>query len=228
MIHFATPCYGGQIMETCFQGYIQWTIMALQNGPIPFTIDTLSNESNINRGRNSLAAKFLAGDSTHIMFIYADIQWRPEHVIKLMKADKEMVGGIYPAKTIPVKHVVNMIDNGETDHDNDLIEVGTMGTGFLLIKRSVFEAMIDNGATKYNDDIGLGEQFEDYQYDFFNCTIDSNGRYLTEDWSFCRKWRELGGKIWADLSIDLGHVGYHRFMPDVDLMKKEAYNNGTD
>ena len=60
MIHFATPCYGGQITETCFQGYIQWTIMALQNGPIPFTIDTLSNESNINRGRNSLAAKFLA------------------------------------------------------------------------------------------------------------------------------------------------------------------------
>ena len=227
MIHFATPCYGGQITETCFQGYIQWTIMALQNGPIPFTIDTLSNESNINRGRNSLAAKFLAGDSTHLMFIDADIQWCPEHVVKLMKADKEMVGGIYPAKTIPVKHVVNMIDNAETDLDSDLIEVGTMGTGFLLIKRSVFETMIDNGATKYNDDIGLGSEFDDYQYDFFNCTIDSSGRYLTEDWSFCRKWRELGGKIWADLSIDLGHVGYHRFMPDIDSMKKEVYKNGN-
>ena len=34
------------------------------------------------------------------------------------------------------------------------------------------------------------------------------GRYLTEDWSFCRRWRELGGTIWADTSIKLVHVGY--------------------
>ena len=49
MIHFATPCYGGQITETCFQGYIQWTIMALQNGTVAFAFDTLRNDSNNKR-----------------------------------------------------------------------------------------------------------------------------------------------------------------------------------
>jgi len=152
------------------------------------------------------------------MFVDADIMWFPQQVLKLLSADKDVVGGIYPQKTIPPKMVVNTIDNG--GKEGDLLEVGTIGTGFLLIKRTVFEQMIEMGAKKYTDDIGLDE-FNDYQYDFFNCTIDSEGRYLTEDWSFCRRWRQLGGKIWADTSIELGHVGYHRFMPDVQSLRKE-------
>jgi len=218
MIHFCTPCYGGQISEVTFQGYLQWTIMAMQND-IPFKVDTLSNESNINRGRNSCAAKFLAGPCSHLMFIDADIQWRPEQVVKLASADKEIIGGIYPQKSIPPRMVVNTIPDAE--REGDLLEVGTMGTGFLLIKRSVFEKMIEDGAPKYTDDIGLGDEFQDFQYDFFNCSIDAQGRYLTEDWSFCYNWRSAGGKIWADTSIDLGHVGYHRFTPDMQAFRKE-------
>jgi len=112
MIHFCTPCYGGQISEVTFQGYLQWTIMAMQND-IPFKVDTLSNESNINRGRNSCAAKFLAGPCSHLMFIDADIQWRPEQVVKLASADKEIIGGIYPQKSIPPRMVVNTIPDAE-------------------------------------------------------------------------------------------------------------------
>ena len=95
--------------------------------------------------------------------------------------------------------VVNTIDNGKVE--GDLIEVGTLGTGFMLVKRRVFEQMIENGATPYVDDIGLNDKENSNQYDFFQCTIDSQGRYLTEDWSFCRRWRQLGGQIWADKTI---------------------------
>jgi len=113
--------------------------------------------------------------------------------------------------------VVNTLNNGE--HEGDLIEVGTLGTGFMLIKRSVFEKMIEEGATPYVDAIGLSPEENANQYDFFQCTIDSKGRYLTEDWSFCRRWRQLGGKIWADTKIALAHVGYYRFQPDLGAMK---------
>lgn len=215
-VHFFTPCYGGQISEVTFSGYLQFTIMGMQN-ELAFQIDTLSNESNVNRARNSCAAKFLSGDATHLMFVDADIQWSPDSVIKLMQADKDIVGGIYPQKTLPPKMVVNTIDNGE--REGDLVEVGTIGTGFMLIKRNVFERMIQEGATKYTDAIGLSDVENDHQYDFFNCTIDSQGRYLTEDWSFCRRWRQLGGKIWADTSIPLAHVGYHRFLPDMESLR---------
>ena len=212
-IHFMTPCYGGQITEVCFSSYLQWTILAMNNG-LNFTIDTLSNESNVNRARNSCAAKFLAGDATHLMFVDADIQFRAEDIVKLVSHDKDIVGGIYPQKTLPPKMVVNTLKNGK--REGDLIEVGTLGTGFMLVKRIVFEAMIEEGAQKYTDAIGLSSVENDNQYDFFNCTIDSNGRYLTEDWSFCRRWRQLGGQIWADTTIPLVHVGYHRFYPDME------------
>ena len=212
-LHFMTPCYGGQITEVCFSSYLQWTILAMKNN-LNFVVARLSNESNVNRARNSCAAKFLAGDATHLMFVDADIQFRAEDIVKLVAHDKDIVGGIYPQKTLPPKMVVNTLDNGA--REGDLVEVGTLGTGFMLIKRSVFEQMIAQGAQKYTDAIGLTSAENDNQYDFFNCTIDSQGRYLTEDWSFCRRWRELGGTIWADTSIPLVHVGYHRFYPAME------------
>lgn len=215
-IHFLTPCYGGNITEVCFSSYLGFTIMAMQNG-INFQIDTLSNESNVNRARNSCAAKFLSGDCSHLMFVDADIQFNPQDIVKLVNHDKDIVGGIYPQKTLPPKMVVNTLNNSE--QQGDLIEVGTLGTGFMLIKRSVFEKMIEEGATPYVDAIGLSPEENANQYDFFQCTIDSKGRYLTEDWSFCRRWRQLGGKIWADTKIALAHVGYYRFQPDLGAMK---------
>ena len=215
-IHFMTPCYGGQITEVCFSSYLQWTIFALQN-KLDFQIDTLSNESNVNRARNSCAAKFLSGDATHLMFVDADIQFNPRDIARLVEHDKDIVGGIYPQKTLPPKMVVNTLDNSK--QEGNLLEVGTLGTGFMLVKRGVFEQMIAAGATPYSDDIGLSDTENNNQYDFFNCTIDSNGRYLTEDWSFCRKWRELGGAIWADTTVALAHVGYYRFQPDMGAIK---------
>lgn len=218
-IHFLTPCYGGNITEVCFSSYLGFTIMAMQNN-INFQIDTLSNESNVNRARNSCAAKFLSGDCTHLMFVDADIQFDPKDIVKLINHNKDIVGGIYPQKTLPPKMVVNTIDNAKTE--GDLIEVGTLGTGFMLVKRRVFEEMIAHGATPYVDDIGLTQEENSNQYDFFQCTIDSKGRYLTEDWSFCRRWRELGGSIWADKTIGLTHVGYFRFPPDMEQLNGKS------
>ncbi len=218
-IHFLTPCYGGNITEVCFSSYLGFTIMAMQNN-INFQIDTLSNESNVNRARNSCAAKFLSGDCTHLMFVDADIQFNPQDIVKLINHDKDIVGGIYPQKTLPPKMVVNTLNNGE--QQGDLIEVGTLGTGFMLIKRRVFEKMIEEGATPYVDAIGLSPEENANQYDFFQCTIDSKGRYLTEDWSFCRRWRQLGGKIWADKTIGLTHVGYFRFPPDLEQLNGKS------
>lgn len=217
-IHFCTPCYGGQISEVTFSSYINFTVFAMQNG-INFQLDTLSNESNINRGRNSLAAKFLGSDCSHLMFVDSDIQFSNIDIVKLVNHDLDVVGGLYPQKTLPTKYVVNTVQDSETR--GDLVEVDTIGTGFMMIKRSVFEKMISSGvAQKYRDNIGLGHEFDEFTHNFFPTQIDEQGNYLTEDWAFCRNWRALGGKIWADTSIVLTHVGYHRFAGSIDELRK--------
>src|SRR5262249_21777665 len=51
---------------------------------------------------------------------------------------------------------------------------------------------------------------------FFDCMVDpDSGRYLSEDYAFCRRWRDMGGKVWVDLNCKLTHMGQHLFGGDL-------------
>lgn len=219
-IHFCTPCYGGQILEGCFSSYLRFSILATKYG-IPFSVDTLINESLVSRARNSLVAKFLANPSaTHLMFVDADITFTPDDILRLVLHDKGVVCGAYPMKTTPIKYVMNIIENAA--HEDPLYEVNTSGTGFMLIKREVIEHMIEKmPELKYKDSVGLGEQYEPHMYALFDTMIDEHQHYLSEDWTFCKRAREVcNTRIWVDTSIKLDHNGYYKFQGDTDEIKK--------
>jgi hypothetical protein len=210
-IHFCTPCYGGNIMESCFSSYLRFSMLAMKHN-IPFSVDTMVNESLVSRARNNLVAKFLANPAaTHLMFIDADIKWEPESVLRLLLHDKGVVCGAYPMKTEPIRYVLNILPNAR--HHPPLYEVNTSGTGFMLIKREVIEELAKiMPETKYRDSLNLGEQYEPHMYALFDTIIDENGHYLSEDWTFCKRVREkLGKPVWIDTEISLDHVGTHRF-----------------
>ena len=102
-VHFCIPCYGGMITEQTFMSFIKWGNTAKQLG-IEWAIETMNNESLISRGRNTLTAKFLNNpESTHLMFIDADIGWEPWHVLAMLDRDVDIIGGLYPMKTLPIK-----------------------------------------------------------------------------------------------------------------------------
>jgi hypothetical protein len=47
----------------------------------------------------------------------------------------------------------------------------------------------------------------------FDCIIDhETGAYLSEDYSFCRRWRQIGGEIWIDGASNLTHTGPYEFV----------------
>lgn len=102
---------------------------------------------------------------------------------------------------------------------NGLIEVLDAGTGFMLIKRGVLEQMITafpeikyvRDMTSLNAD-GSIDRTTDTQYALFDGSIDEESRrYLSEDYTFCRRWQKIGGRIWTDPEIVLNHVGTHVF-----------------
>ena len=219
-IHFCTPCYGGNIMESCFSSYLRFSMLAMKHN-IPFSVDTMVNESLVSRARNNLVAKFLANPAaTHLMFIDADIKWEPESVLRLLLHDKGVVCGAYPMKTEPIRYVLNILPNAR--HHPPLYEVNTSGTGFMLIKREVIEELAKiMPETKYRDSLNLGEQYEPHMYALFNTIIDENGHYLSEDWTFCKRVREkLGKPVWIDTEISLDHVGTHRFKGNSEYLRE--------
>lgn len=176
------------------------------------------NESLIPRGRNNLMAKMMSNQaSTHFMFIDADIRFQPESILQMIAYDKEVIGGLYPKKSLPINYVINL--KPQVTVQGDIYTVDTMGTGFLLFKRSVYEKLIKaHPETKYVDDIGLGKQFEPMMYAIFDCVIDHRGHYLSEDWTFCRRWQAIGGEIWAHSKTLLNHVGHYEFQGDISKL----------
>jgi len=209
-VHICMPCYGGMLTESCFMSYIKWANTARQLG-IDWTMETMTNESLISRARNTLTAKFLANpDSTHLMFIDADIGWEPWHLLVLLNRDVDVIGGLYPMKSLPVKWCVNGFDGAEVGPDG-LQEVTKTGTGFLLMKRHIFEKLNAHPAVKpFNSDIGLPPELNVYMKTYFDTAVREN-RYYSEDWTFCENWRDLGGKVWVDKRVLLRHTGTYVF-----------------
>jgi len=209
-VHIAMPCYGGMLTESTFMSFIKWANTARQLG-IEWTLETMVNESLISRARNTLVAKFLdMPDATHLFFVDADIGWEPWHLLVLINRDVDVIGGLYPMKTMPIKWVVNGFEGAEEGPDG-LQEVSKAGTGFLLIKRHVFEKMNSHPAVKqYKNDIGLDPKYDQYLKTYFDTAVRQN-RYYSEDWTFCENWRDIGGKIWMDKRVLLRHSGSYVF-----------------
>lgn len=208
--HIAMPCYGGMLTESTFMSFIKFGNTARQLG-IDWTLETMVNESLISRARNTLTAKFLhQKESTHLMFIDADIGWEAWHLLSLLNHDKDMIGGLYPMKTMPIKWVVNGFDGAESG-ENGLQEVSKAGTGFLLTKRNVFEKLATHPAVKsYKNDIGLDPVYDQYLRTYWDTAV-RQGRYYSEDWTACENWRDIGGRIWVDKRILLRHSGSYVF-----------------
>ena len=209
-VHICMPCYGGMLTESTFMSYIKWANTCRQLG-IDWTMETMTNESLIIRARNTLTSKFLHNkDSTHLMFIDADIGWEPWHLLVMLNRDVDVIGGLYPMKSLPVKWCVNGFEGAEEGTDG-LQEVSKTGTGFMLIKRGVFEKLNAHPATKpFMNDIGLPPELNPHMKTYFDTAVREN-RYYSEDWTFCENWRDLGGKVWVDKRVLLKHTGTYVF-----------------
>jgi hypothetical protein len=213
-LHIGIPCYGGMVSEPTMTSFLRFILLAQQAG-LNWSLDTMVNESLVTRARNNLMAKMMTNtQATHFMFIDADIRFQPESILQMIACDKEVIGGLYPKKALPVNYVINL--KPETKIQGDIFTVDTTGTGFVLFKRSVYEKMIARyPQTKYVDDVGLGKQYEPMMYSIFDCEIDARGHYLSEDWLFCRRWQDMGGEIWVHSKVLLNHIGHFEFQGDL-------------
>jgi hypothetical protein len=105
-LYILTPCYGGQ----CFVNYVHClmaTFDLFRKLGIEIKIEFCKNDSLVSRARNNLVARAMHNPKmTHFIFIDADISWDPMDIVKLILADKQLVGGIYPLKHYEWKDLV--------------------------------------------------------------------------------------------------------------------------
>src|ERR1700689_1537359 len=100
LVVVGTPCFGGLVTQDYTMSLLQLTALAPQAG-FDVAVVMLGNDALITRGRSAIVAKFLDNPATtHLLFIDADICFTPEHVLRLLRLDKDFVAGLYPAKII--------------------------------------------------------------------------------------------------------------------------------
>ena len=97
--------------------------------------------------------------------------------------------------------------------ENGVIKLHDGATGFMMIKREAVDKMIAAyPELNYNNDLNTPPDLQDFFYAFFDTMIDpKDKRYLSEDYTFSRRWQDIGGDIWLDPTISLNHYGSFNF-----------------
>ena len=233
-----TPAYGG-LVTTLYVASLLKLQKAAAERRLNLTILMPSGDALITRARNTIVTQFLDDPAaTHLLFIDADIGFEPQAVFRLLESGADVAGGVYPTKKIDWARVKAMaaagIERLESAALSYVIEykdpkaigvrdgftpVRYAGTGFLMIRRAVFTRLMErHPELKFerqheSPDPGAGSP---HRYALFDCMIDpATKTYLSEDFSFCKRWTDMGGDIWVDLTSKLTHTGPLTFQGDV-------------
>ena len=60
----------------------------------------------------------------------------------------------------------------------------------------------------YISDSDYKREDKGLHYRFFDCMVDPESkRYLSEDYTFCRLWQQIGGEVYVDVQSNLTHQG---------------------
>ncbi len=224
-----TPCYGGQVTSAYFSSILKLQ-EACQREGIPLTLLMPDGGDLVQKARQEIVVSFMEiQGATHLFFIDSDIAFETEQAFRLLRFNTDVAAATYPLKNVDWVKVKTAAQAGHEKLEsaglryvletaqppqvrNGFVRALSTGTGFFLVKRSVFTSMM----TQYPElRYSRGSAYPKtgpWAYAFFNCQIDGkDGPYLSEDYSFCRLWTRMGGEIWVDLESRLNHLGQSVF-----------------
>lgn len=214
-LHLATPCYGGQAHVVYMRSLLALRPACAARG-ITLWPDIGGGEALIGRGRGAYLAKFLRSQATHLLFVDADVGFPPQAVFRLLESGHDVAGGLYPRRAqdwaavrggAPLAWEADDLP-GEAAGADGFRRMAAVGAGFLMITRAAAERMAQAYA-------GLRAGLADVHgadpgqaLMVFDSFVEPETRRYLNDWqAFARRWRDLGGEVWADTRAGLTHMG---------------------
>jgi len=236
-VYVATPSYGGNVTTNYVIGLLDLYGTADQYG-FGLKVSFNSFDSLVTRARNTMVEEFLVDDRfTHLMWIDGDIGFKGMDVVRLLQANRAVVAGVYPLKTDGWPHdgISEPLPIGTTKKafqarfarypataygsmlvpdEDGFLDVMDAPTGFMLIKREVFAALMDKfPELRYKSTLLSRPEYDTadlpaMSYAFFDTMIDpDDGTYLSEDYAFCKRLGSIGVTPAIDTKSNLSHQG---------------------
>jgi hypothetical protein len=197
--------------------------------------------AHIDAQRDHLAAQFLNSDATHLLFVDSDVSFPAQLAMSLIEKDKDVVGAMCPSRGLNLPALAEQIRGGaDLDHalaststyghftrdgavrvsDDGLCRLDGIGMGLTLISRKAFEAIDKRDSAKSYGFYGT------QQRGYF-LRIVSGGAIISEDISFCLRFKDAGGEIWGLPTKDIGHIGTMTFRADFNVLIKQSQLSQT-
>lgn len=238
-ITIATPAFGEIFYSSYVRSLFRLT-QAFAHRGWKSTFSSISY-SDIVESRNYLLTHwFDKTDSTHLLFLDADMGYPAELILEMVDLGEPVVGAVYPKRQIDLGRMTKLVADGETparaiarSHDyivrrnrgtevrrkKGFITVDGCGTGIMLISRPAVAAMLATIPDLSDTEGAKGSPLAtdlDRMIRAFE-PVRTGGKLLSEDFSFCHRWREqCGGSIWVNTAHEIEHVGVHRFKARYD------------
>jgi len=233
-ITVATPAFGEMFYTPYVQSLLRLQRMAEQR---KWTIrHTAISYAYVGEARNALLTHWYdKSDSTHLLFIDADMGFQPQLIADMLTLDKPVVGVIYTKRQVDLQKLATVAAKGEKPeraiakaHDfiirplrgrqprriKGFMEVEGCGTGIMLIQRAAITTMlkvlpgISDSKAKKTSPLAAGLDRMIRAFD----NIDANGVPLMDDFAFCYRWQTLcKGELWARADQSVTHIGLHKF-----------------
>jgi hypothetical protein len=196
----ATPTYTGKL-AACHSHALVQSLWLLRDEGIDIDHLVLGENCHVDDARNVILREFMLSDCDSLIFLDADVGWRPSDLVKLIRHDKDVVAGIYPRRADNQDPFPVRMPEGPTFSHNGLVVANGASTGFMKIKRRVIEVLYEDN--KHRRFAPAGEKPITI---VFERTFEEGNRW-SGDYDFCRKWQALGGLVHVDPEMLLMHEG---------------------
>jgi hypothetical protein len=203
-LFIATPCLDGNVSAHYTASLARTMTRLQQRGWRSPQIDFEIGNSLIADARNKLVARFLASDCSDLLFVDADLSWSPDDLLRLASYDVPFVAGVYQRKSRTKVDFAVKFGSAIGMDAQRLVAVDRVGTGFMRLRRDCLDKMVQAHPALRLKHPGAPD--DDRFYALFDTAI-VEGEFIGEDFTFCDRWRAIGGQVLVDPSMNFGHHG---------------------
>jgi hypothetical protein len=200
-IAIGSPAYGDSFCSEYVRSALETQVSLIKHG-VDLAFIT-ARDALVTRARNALISVFMdIPEATHLWFMDADMGWRPDAPLRMIASGHDVCGVAGKRKVEKPSYCVNVEAPYAKRDALGFITVNDIGTGCMLVSKKALLAVMEAFPEKYYDAV-LGREIPNV----FETCVDDNGFFWSEDYTFCRKWRAIGGEIWCDPTQSLVHIG---------------------
>lgn len=155
---------------------------------------------------------------SHLLFIDDDMGFDPQLVLDMLLFDEPIVGALCPKRVLPIEFAGSGLPNEQVQRRGGFMSVAGVGMAITLIKRETIATMLEKMPELSDTRIelhgsrgileGAGAKRIIRAFDKID---DPEKGILSEDLSFCKRWTDCGGEVWASIAHTIAHVGPYSY-----------------